>query len=322
MSDVVLTIFTPEGTPTEADPAGLPDLLAAGKLVWVDLTGPSEAGVAVMRDVFHFHPLAIEDTFNQRQRPKLEAYPDLLFVILNTLGTDRDVLRIEELDAFVGPNYLVTVHEEAEPAIAELRERLERMAPKLTVSANHLFYALIDAVVDRYFPVMDRIEEEIEALGDAILIAPTQDRLNRLFELKRDLIDLWRVTWPQRDVLNRLGHYNTAFLHESDLAYYMRDVIDHLMWIADMVNTLRDTLTSMMDLYMSATSNRLNVVVNRLTVFAVVLGLMTLVGGFYGMNFLYTWPPFDAPWGVPAVIVLMVALIVGALAYFKRRGWY
>lgn len=322
MSDVVLITFTPEGTPVESDLAGLPDLLAAGTLVWVDITGPSEPGVAVMRDVFHFHPLAIEDTFNQRQRPKLEAYPDLLFMILNTLDTARDSLRIEELDVFLGPNYLVTVHGDPEPVITELRQRLARMAPKLTASANHLFYALIDVVVDRYFPVMDQIEEEIEALGDAILVAPTQDRLNRLFDLKRELIDLWRVTWPQRDVLNRLGHYNAAFLQETDLAYYMRDVTDHLMWIADMVNTLRDTLTSMMDLYMSATSNRLNVVVNRLTVFAVILGLMTLVGGFYGMNFLHTWPPFEAPWGVPVVILGMVVLIVATLAYFRRRGWY
>jgi len=214
------------------------------------------------------------------------------------------------------------VHGDPEPVITALRQRLARMAPKLTASANHLFYALIDVVVDRYFPVMDQIEEEIEALGDAILVAPTQDRLNRLFDLKRELIDLWRVTWPQRDVLNRLGHYNAAFLQETDLAYYMRDVTDHLMWIADMVNTLRDTLTSMMDLYMSATSNRLNVVVNRLTVFAVILGLMTLVGGFYGMNFLHTWPPFEAPWGVPVVILGMVVLIVATLAYFRRRGWY
>jgi magnesium transporter len=321
--DIRITAFSPETKPQPAVLDDLPGLLAdPARVLWVDLTGPSEAGVALMRDTFHFHPLAIEDTFNQRQRPKLESYQDQLFMILNTLAVQEDEVRTEEVDAFVGDHYLVTVHKADEPVIDEFQERLTRAQPRLYQSANHLLYVLIDVVVDRYFPVIDRFEEEIEDLGDRILIAPHQADLNRLFQLKQDLIDLWRVTWPQRDVLNRLGHYNPAFMEERDLQYYMRDVTDHLMWIADMVNTLRDTLTSTMDLYMSAVSNRLNVVVNRLTIFAVIMGLVTVFSGFYGMNFQHTWPPFDAPWGIPLLIGVMVVVVAGMLVYFKRRGMY
>ena len=324
MSETIqITTFSDQGQPQAASLDDLPGLLDdPARIVWVDLTGPDEAGTALMRDVFHFHPLAIEDTTNQRQRPKVEGYQDQLFLILNTLSIHDGRVQAEELDAFLGARYLVTVHEQGEPVIAEFQERLNRGQPRLCQTVNHLFYVLIDAVVDQYFPVIDHIEEEIEALADAILLAPRQDELSRLFQLKQELIDLWRVTWPQRDVLGRLGQYVPAFQEERDLQYYLRDVSDHLMWIADMVNTMRDTLTSTMDLYMSAMSNRLNVVVNRLTIFAVILGLLTVFSGFYGMNFEHTWPPFDAPWAVPLLIGVMITVVAGVLVYFKRRGMY
>lgn len=303
--------------------AEIADLLRAPSgTLWVDIVGPDEAGIALMRDVFGFHPLAIEDTRNQHQRPKLEEYADYLFLILNPVREDSGDADFTELDVFVGRNFVVTVRTADEPVIAETRTRLERLghAPDLTPSL--LLYTLLDATVDTYFPLLDTLEEDIEALSNSVLERPRQQALNRLFQLKNTLIDMWRVVWPQREILSNLTHHNYAFVDQAAIGPFLRDVSDHLMWIADMVTTFRDTLTGVIDLYMSAVSNRLNTVVNRLTVFTVMIGLLTVISGFYGMNFAETWPPFSAEWGVPFVLALMIGITVGLLALFRRLRWF
>lgn len=293
----------------------------AGTL-WVDITGPEEADIAVMHDVFGFHPLAIEDTRNQRQRPKLEEYADYLFLILNTARQNGPNTELAELDVFVGRTFVVTVRAADEPVIAEARSRLERLGTSTELTPSFLLYTLLDVTVDTYFPLLDALEEEIETLGNSVLANPRQHALNRLFQLKNTLIDLWRVVWPQREIMSGLMHHSAPFVDQSAVGPYLRDVSDHLLWIADMVTTFRDTLTSVIDLYMSAVSNRLNRVVNRLTVITVMIGLLTVISGFYGMNFARTWPPFSAEWGVPVVIAIMIGLIAGLLALFRRLRWF
>jgi len=177
-------------------------------------------------------------------------------------------------------------------------------------------------VVDTFFPVLDTVEEEIESLGDHILTHPREDHLSRLFQLKSALIDLWRVVWPQREILNNLSHHNIPVLDLDPLQHYLRDVSDHLMWIADMVTTFRDTLTGVIDLYLSSVSNRLNRVVNRLTVFTLIIGTLTVISGFYGMNFARTWPPFSSDYGVLFVLFLMLSIPAALLVLFRKLGWY
>jgi len=316
-----ITVFGPQGA-REAQAVDLPALLASESgTVWVDIAGPTEMHVRIMADVFHFHPLAIEDTRNQRQRPKVEEYSEYLFLILNSFSAGREGMVFRELDVFVGRNYVVTVHQEAEPLIGEIEIRIDHTgAAQMSIST--LLYIVLDVVVDAYFPVLDDLAEEIENLGDRVLTHPKPELLNRLFELKRELIDMWRVVWPQREMMNVLNHHQLPFIDQAALQPYLRDVSDHLLWIADTVNTFRDTLTGMMDLYMSAVSNRLNQVVNRLTVYTVVIGFMTVIGGFYGMNFVQTWPPFDTPWGVPFVIALMGGTVALLLVIFRKLKWY
>jgi magnesium transporter len=318
---VTVTIFCPEAGQIAPDELARRLVLADSGVHWVDITGPSEDDVTLMRDVFHFHPLAIEDTRNMRQRPKVEEYADYLFLILNPVGMQEDDPLFCELDVFVGQNYVVTVHKTEEPVIAEVRRRLDR-GVALPMTPSFLLYMLIDTVVDSYFPVLDTLEEEIEDLGDRILTNPDQGLLNRLFDLKKSLVDMWRVVWPQREMVNNLRNQNTKLFDYDSLQHYMSDVFDHLMWIADMVSTFRDTLTGTMDLYMSAVSNRLNKVVNRLTVITVIIGVMTVIGGFYGMNFEHTWPPFSSHLGVPFVLLLMGGAMVGLLTLFRRLKYY
>jgi magnesium transporter len=291
-------------------------------VIWADITGPTDDDARIMREIFHFHPLAIEDTRNARQRPKVEEYADYLFLILNPINVRQDEALFCELDAFIGSNYVVTVHAANEPVIAEVQRRLSRGIASLPVSPAYLMYLLIDVVVDGYFPVLDTMEEDIEELGDQILTNPSQDMLNHLFDLKKSLVDMWRVVWPQREIMNNLRDHNLVLVSQKQLAPYLRDISDHLMWIADMISTFRDTLTSIMDLYMSAVSNRLNIVVNRLTIFTVIIGIMTVFSGFYGMNFEHTWPPFSSSLGIPFTVLLAGAVIAGLLYIFRRFKWY
>jgi magnesium transporter len=311
----------------------LESLLKSDAIFWVDIFECTDAEADILRDVFKFHPLAIEDTRNHRQRPKIEEYDGYLFLIINSLSVVSSPnptvqqsadsiyhdLVFREIDLFVGRNYVVTVHNAHENIIDEAKKRFSHLGASFTMTTSYMLYTLLDVVVDEYFPVMDMFEEEIGDLEDTILDKPDQQHLNRLFELKHMMLHMWRVVWPERDMLSTLAQPHILnFTEGSNSQYYLRDVADHLLWIADMLSTYRDTLTTVIDLYMSSVSNRLNRIVNRLTVMTLVIGVLTVVSGFYGMNFVYNWPPFESPWGVPFVLMVMFFGIVGILLFLRR----
>lgn len=306
-----------EGGLIAKPPEALPEVLASRTPAWIDITGPDDAEAQLMRDQLHLHPLAIEDTRNQRQRPKVEEYPEHLFFILNPVQLVDDEADFRELDVFLTEHLVITIHPEAEPVLAEVEQRLSRGRTR-TITPGYVVYALLDTAVDGYFPVLDSVADEIEELEDLVLERPNAGALNRLFALKRQLVMLRKVVAPQRDVMSLLGRHDLPFLDEEHLGLLLRDVHDHLLRISDMVETYRDLLSSGIDLYMSAVSNRLNRVVNRLTVATVIIGALAVITGFYGMNFEHTWPPFRAAWGVPAVLAMM-AVAVGALVALVRR---
>lgn len=300
-----------------APPESLSAILEQHTPAWLDITGPDDVHAEMMRDLLRLHPLAIEDTRNQRQRPKVEEYPDHLFLILNPVETSNGEIDFRELDVFLTDHLVITVHPEDEPVLADATARLRRFKSS-QLGPGHVVYSLIDTVVDGYFPVLDEAADQIEQLEDLVLQEPDEDSLNRLFALKRRLVLLRKVVAPQRDVMTLLSRREMPFLDQERLGLHLRDVLDHLLRIADMVDTYRDLLSSGIDLYMSAVSNRLNRVVNRLTVVTVVVGVLAVITGFYGMNFEHTWPPFPARWGVPLTIGLM-ATAVGVVLVLLRR---
>jgi magnesium transporter len=301
----------------ETHASKLKTVLAAGSFVWIDVTGPDDGEAAMMRDLLHFHPLAIEDTRNQHQRPKVEEYPQHLFLILNPGELCDCEVQFRELDVFVAKNLVVTVHPKEEPALDEAQRRVSRLFPD-TANAAHVLYALLDTVVDGYFPMLDELGDEIDTLEDLVLEKPSHETLERLFRLKRQLVLIRKVVAPQRDAMTLINRRDLPYLETEQLSYYLRDVQDHLLRITDMADTFRDLLSSGIDLYMSATSNRLNRVVNRLTVVTIVIGVLAVITGFYGMNFEHNWPPFAAPWGVPVAIAMMIAAVVIAVAVVRR----
>ncbi len=290
-------------------------------VVWVDISGPDAEAEVLMRDVFNFHPLAIEDTRNQRQRPKVEEYVGYLFTILNSASLVNGDVEFTELDVFAGANFIVTVHIDAEPCIDEVRQRMDDVCTVKPIVAGYLLYILLDVVVDSYFPLLDKIGDEIDDIGDEIFEAPRQKSVARLFRLKRTLSEMWRVVNQQRDMFSLLMRENNALVRDEAVRFYMRDVYDHLLRISDHITTFRETLTNVVDLYMSAVSNRLNQQVNRLTIITMGIGIFAVITGFYGMNFEHTWPPFSAPWGVPFVLLLILATLVVILAvvYYRKQ---
>lgn len=304
---------------TEYTPTDLPHLLQrTDGTLWVDITTPDDTDSQTLETLFKFHPLTIEDLRNQQQRPKAEEFTDYLFIILNPIdpkSQDPDTL-FRELDVFIGKNYIVTAHPEYEPVIDTVLERLRRT--DLALSATYLLYLLMDSVVDNYFPVLDSIDEQLDRLSNTVLSKPSKDTLNKLFDIKSMVSEMWRVMWPQRDILNILMNHNLVYINQNTL-YYLRDIHDHLIKLTDLVQALRDNLNSLINLYVSAVSNQLNLTVNRLTILTVIFGVFSVIGGFYGMNFEKTWPPFGADWGVIFVLGLMALCVVSILAFVNRN---
>ena len=313
-----ITVFEANG-PREATADELAGLIAGSDTFWVDMIGPTDEDKQAMREVFGFHPLTIQQTFNEKQRPKIEEYGDYLFLILDPVTPGENRLAFRELDLFVGAQYVVTVHMGPEPIIAEVRKRLA-VGTNGTLSSAQLMYVVLDVVVDAYFPVLDAAGAGIEAIEQMILTHPSEAVMNDIINLKRVLNGLWRVLWPQRDVVHSLIHHDIDFIDKKEIKHYLRDVSEHLMWLSDMIDNARDMLTGLSDLYMSAVSLRLSQSVNRLTVWAVVIGMLTVISAFYGMNFLNTWPPYNAPWSILGVVGIMAGLSALLVWMLRREG--
>ncbi|MBC8098564.1 MAG: magnesium/cobalt transporter CorA [Armatimonadetes bacterium] len=303
--------------------ADLKTLRGRDSIVWVDVIAPPLHELDRLQNAFGFHPLAIEDTRNEHQRPKVEEYADHLFIITNQAMMVEGELVFQEVDIFLGKNYMVTIHHECAPLMLEVRQRMNQNTSFKHVSSEYLLYILLDTIVDGYFPLMDQFSIEIEKLEEEVLDRADREMLRRMFELKRMLTEAWYVVGLERDMFSILTRREEDFItHHDVLEYYLRDVKDHLLRVGDIISVLRENLTNVIDLYVSSTSNRLNFVVNRLSIITITIGIMTVVSGFYGMNFEQTWPPFNSPWGVPYVLGLMIVLTGAVLAILKWLKFY
>lgn len=311
-----------DGTSRMADTDELADITGKGPgFVWIDITGPEPDDLTLMQDVLRFHPLTIEDTRNQRQRPKIEEYDGYLFIILNPVERTEQGIGFRELDVFLGHGYVATVHRDEEPVLAEAAAYLQRHGAA-SHTEGYLAYLLMDTVVDSYFPVLDAEMEAIDEMEDSLISGPVTLELETLFQSKRSLLAMQRVVSSQRDMFQLISHREMVYLPGDTLEYYLRDVQDHVLRINDQVNMAREMVASVIELYLTATSNELNRVVSRLTVFTIIVGVLGAFVGFYGMNFESTWPPHDAAWGVPVAVVMMAAISVGLLVWLRKLRWW
>lgn len=308
----------------EHSPAAFQELLVRKDgVLWLDMPAPSEDDLRVLRDVFNFHPLSIEDATKQGQRPKIEEYEGYVFMTVHAVraGPKRstDVV-LDEIDIFFGPLYVITTHRGPVPALDEAQARLSRAPAQLRAASDYVLYTVLDTVVDSYFPVIDALDEALARLEDRLFAHPSQHTLDRLFALKRSLLHMRRVAAPMRDFFNVLTRRDLPFV-SSQILLYLRDVYDHLLRITDLIDTHRDLLSGAVDIYLSVVSNRLNEVVRRLTIITSIFALLTVITGVYGMNFTRAFPSFEWPYGFPFTIGLMLMLVALLLFVFKRFRW-
>ncbi|BAY25390.1 magnesium and cobalt transport protein CorA [Calothrix sp. NIES-2100] len=299
-------------------------------VTWVDVQGLGNQDILQrVGKIFDLHPLVLEDIVNVPERPKTEDYEDQLLIIARMVVPKENAFGFhsEQVSFILGKNYLLTVQEEPEHDCFEaVRSRIEKSKGIIRKSkADYLTYALLDAIIDGFFPVLERYGEQIEDLEEEVIIKPTQKTLQKIYKIKRELLQLRRAIWPQRDVMSSLMR-DSGEMISDEVRIYLRDCYDHAVQVIDMVETYRELTSGLMDVYLSAVSNKMNEIMKLLTVVSSIFIPLTFVAGIYGMNFNTEKSPYNMPelnwyWGYPMCWAIMLAIAGGLLFFFWRRGW-
>ena len=324
MEGVVACVAYAEGRRVRA--VEIPDISEAlkepGVFVWIGLHDPSPELLQQIQKEFGLHDLAVEDAQVAHQRPKLEQYGDSVFAVLRPaiLASDQERIELGETHLFLGPRYIVSIRHGDTPGYAAVRTRCESNPALLAKGPGFVLYAVMDFIVDHYFPVLDTLGDQLESLEDEIF-SETFDRktVQRIYDLKRNLVEVKRAVSPLVDVCNRLVRFDMPLIPE-DTRPYFRDVYDHAIRINEHVDTLRELLTGALEAHLSLTAVAQNDAMKKLAGWAAIIGVPTMVAGVYGMNFKFM-PELEWRYGYPAVMAGL-AVVCGFLYYrFKRSGW-
>jgi magnesium transporter len=314
-------LMTVDGTVTDATVDSVTQNIASGSFFWLDLIDLDAEGSDLLRNAFHFHTLAVEDSEHFGQRPKLEDYDDFFYLVVH--GARGDGGDTVEVHCFYSEKYLVTIERGGCSQFDEVRTRASLRRQQGGGSTIMLLYRIVDSLIDSFFPVLARLDDQIDALEDSILAKPTEEQLGTLFTMKRSLVTLRKVITPQRDM------FATLVVSESglpgmtpDAERYFRDLYDHLIRISDLVDSYRDLLSGAMDTHLSTVSNRLNQVMKQLTIIATIFLPLSFITGFFGQNFGWMISHIT---GVGTFVILgigmQIVVAIGLLVMFRRRSW-
>ena len=302
--------------------------LESDSITWIHVQGhPTEAALQSLGKTFNLHSLALEDVLNTGQRPKVDEFGDQLFVVMSLPTTREDRVEIEQVSFFLEKTFLISFCEgdfaPFMPVIRRLQDNGSRLRSR---GVDYLFYSLIDVVIDQGFPVLENFGLELEELEEQILESVGRDTLQKLHTIKRELILLRRMLWPQREAINQLLRGDSDFFSEETLVY-LHDCYDHTIQVMDLLETYRDMAGSMLDIYLSSVSNRMNEVMRVLTVIATIFIPLTFIVGVYGMNFDRSAGPMNMPelgwpFGYVLIWVVMITLAATMVVFFRRRGWF
>lgn len=293
-------------------------------VTWINVDGVHR--VEVIEDIgnlFGLHPLIMEDVVNTTQRPKVEDLEDYLFIVFRMLDFDEKAGEInsEQISLILGSNYVISFQESRVGLFDPIRERIRAGKGRIRKNGpDYLAYTLLDSVVDNYFVLLEQLGEKLEFLEEKLVTAPTPDTLQVIHKLKTYMIFMRKSVWPLREVINRLLDGESTLIKSSTVPY-LRDVYDHTIHAIDTMETSRDIISGMLDIYLSSISYRLNEVMKVLTIIATLFIPLTFVAGWYGMNF-KNMPEYDWRYGYPAVILVAICIAVGMLIYFKRKRWW
>jgi magnesium transporter len=294
---------------------------------WINIEGLHN--VALLESLgqhFGVHSLTLEDVLNCGQRPKLEDYGTYHFMVMKSLSLKDGVLELEQISFILGKNYILTIQEVPGDSFEAVRQRIRRGKGLIRqAGADYLLYALVDALIDEFFPVLERYGEQIEELEDEVILHPSPEILQRVHAVKRDLLVLRRTAWPERDTINAFSR-EESHLISAETKVFVRDCYDHIIQVIDITETYRDLSSGLQEAYLSSISLRMNEVMKVLTIISTIFIPLTFIAGIYGMNFDTDVSPWNMPelewyWGYPFSLTVMAIVAVGLIIYFRRKEW-
>jgi len=292
-------------------------------VTWINIDGVHQVDIIEkIGKHFDLHPLVLEDIVNTGQRPKMEDFVDYIFIVLKMLyyAEKRNETNAEQVSLILGSNFVISFQESEGDVFDPIRERIRSDKGRIRkMGADYLAYALMDEAVDNYFMILEKLGERIEDIEDELVTNPTPETLQTIHNLKREMIFLRKSVWPLREVISRLERWESSLIQEST-GIYLRDVYDHTIQVIDAIETFRDMLSGMLDIYLSSISNRMNEVMKVLTIIATIFIPLTLIAGIYGMNFKYM-PELEQPWGYPVVFFTMFIIGIVMVIYFRTKKW-
>jgi magnesium transporter len=320
----VLTYFRCVDGRIETHAEFTPELLTEfpNAVHWIDLEDPTVKESTILEDPFHFHPLAIEDCLSEVHHPKVDDYETYIFGIVHGIrfDTPTDQFITRELDIFLGPNYLVTHHNGPMRSITAIRDQCAKgLQVAMPRGPDFLLHQILDQLFDHYFPSLDSIEDKIQLIQVEVFENPSQETLDRIFSLKRDVMHLRRICTPQREIVHRLSRGDFPVIGQK-AGLYFRDIYDNLYRIVDASYQYNDMVQSTLDAYLSSVNNRLNETMKRLTVVGALLAPLTVITGLYGMNFDFM-PELHWRYGYLWALVLMLGVSLGLITWFKKKQW-
>ena len=292
-------------------------------VTWINIDGlNSVETIEKIGKHFELHPLILEDILNTGQRPKCEDYEKCLFMVLKMLryNNDSNIIQPEQVSLVLGQNFVISFQEEVGDVFEQIRDRIRNAKGRIRkMSADYLAYALIDSIVDNYFLILEKMGEQIESMEEELIAKPSDKTVRQIHALKRELIFLRKSVWPLRELINSMEKTESSLISNT-IGPYLRDVYDHTIQVIDTVESFRDMVSGMLDIYLSSISNRMNAVMKVLTIIATIFIPLTFIAGIYGMNFKFM-PELDWKWGYFIVLIIMAVVAVVMLIYFKRKKW-
>ncbi len=292
-------------------------------VTWINVDGIHDVDIIEkIGKNYGVHPLLLEDILNTEQRPKIEDFEDYIFLVLKMLAFDEKEheVKIEQVSFVIGPNYVISFQEKEGDVFDPVRERIRNAKGRIRrMGADYLAYALLDAIVDSYFFILEKIGDKIEGLEEDLIANPDAKTLQTIHYLKREMIFLRRSVWPLREVISGMSRKESVLIKEST-EIFLRDVYDHTIQVIDTIENFRDMVSGMLDIYLSSLSNRMNEVMKVLTIFAAIFIPLTFVAGIYGMNFAYM-PELGWKWGYFGALAVMAGIGITMLVYFKKKHW-
>jgi magnesium transporter len=316
--------YTP-GEVFESDGVSIHEALATAArpgVTWINVDGLGQPDVfGPLAERFHLHALAIEDALSLSQRPKIETYRDHYFAVMKMIRCTPEIEE-EQVSLFFGARWVITIQERADGDVFDsVRESIRKDRGRIrSLGADFLAYAILDSVVDGYFPVIETFGDRVERIEDEAIAAPTAATMVHIQNLRHDLVRIRRAVWPMREELAVLQR-ESSDLVQPETRIFLRDAYDHAVQSLDMIETYRETVASVMDIYLSAQNQRLNEVMKVLTVISTLFIPLTFIASIYGMNFEHM-PELKWRYGYPAVLLMMVVVGFGLMTHFKRRGWW